>query len=233
MEFEEVLRGRRSVRHFSEEELTRAQVQEVLDAAAWAPSGGNDQPWAVTALSPPAAAIARDRWELRGWNGLRPKLALVVERIAGRALDGAETQARIDAMLQQECLSQGRPWLLLVHAQHLSIPEAAVARVLASAPPETHELLHRICGPMDAEVARASVYGFVVTLTLAAQARGLASCIQFSYVAFAEEITAAFSLVTPGPIVAALLLGRARPDDPVIARAQARAQRRPVATDFR
>jgi nitroreductase len=236
MEFETVLYSRRSVRHFSEEELSRDEVQSLLDAAAWAPSGGNKQPWAVTALSPATAAMARQRWELPGWNALRPQLASMFEQKAGAPLPFAELQARTDAMLNEECIARGRPWLLLLHAQHVGVPEPLLTRMLAQATPELRPLLHRIwSGPLslDSEVTRASVYGFMVTFALVAQSRGFASCIQFSYVPFAEEMVSALQLSTQEPVVATVLLGRAAAGDPVVERAQARAARRPVAVDFR
>ncbi len=37
--------GRRSVREFSAEPVAEAEVEEVLRAGSWAPSGLNNQPW--------------------------------------------------------------------------------------------------------------------------------------------------------------------------------------------
>ena len=36
---------RRSVRHFSDQQLTEEQIDAILEAGRWAPSGLNNQPW--------------------------------------------------------------------------------------------------------------------------------------------------------------------------------------------
>jgi nitroreductase len=43
--FDELLRARRSVRHFRPDPVPRALVEEILEAASRAPSGTNIQPW--------------------------------------------------------------------------------------------------------------------------------------------------------------------------------------------
>lgn len=45
MEFIDVIRGRRSVRAFRPEPLSREQIETVLEAARWAPSPHGRQPW--------------------------------------------------------------------------------------------------------------------------------------------------------------------------------------------
>jgi nitroreductase len=41
----EAIQKRRSIRRFTSEPLTREQVQTILEAGRWAPSGKNTQPW--------------------------------------------------------------------------------------------------------------------------------------------------------------------------------------------
>ena len=50
MEVFEALRNRRSVRRFSEETVSREDLQKVLEAAQWAPSWVNVQPWRVVVV---------------------------------------------------------------------------------------------------------------------------------------------------------------------------------------
>ena len=45
MEFKDVVYGRRSVRHYTDEKISDEDLAEILDAAMWAPSGANIQPW--------------------------------------------------------------------------------------------------------------------------------------------------------------------------------------------
>lgn len=45
MEFEKTLRGRRSIRKFKADTMPEDMIRTVFDAARWAPSWGNTQPW--------------------------------------------------------------------------------------------------------------------------------------------------------------------------------------------
>src|SRR5690242_16234597 len=56
MSVSEVLRSRASIRAYTERAPSIASVREILDAARWAPSGSNMQPWKVIAV----AGFARD-----------------------------------------------------------------------------------------------------------------------------------------------------------------------------
>lgn len=51
MKTTEAMRGRRSCRAFTDRRVSRATVTEILDAARWAPSGVNTQPWQVAVVS--------------------------------------------------------------------------------------------------------------------------------------------------------------------------------------
>ena len=44
------IRERRSTRKFTKEQVAREQLDVLLDAAVWAPSGGNNQSWLFTAI---------------------------------------------------------------------------------------------------------------------------------------------------------------------------------------
>lgn len=51
MELEAAVRGRRSIRKFTEKKVPGVLVEEILEAARWAPSWGNTQPWGFTVLT--------------------------------------------------------------------------------------------------------------------------------------------------------------------------------------
>jgi nitroreductase len=51
--FEDVLKKRRTVRHFSDRPVDRAVIESVIRAAGSAPSGANIQPWRFVAVSNP------------------------------------------------------------------------------------------------------------------------------------------------------------------------------------
>lgn len=44
------IRGRRSTRRFQERQIEAEQLETLLEAAIWAPSGGNSQSWLFTAI---------------------------------------------------------------------------------------------------------------------------------------------------------------------------------------
>jgi nitroreductase len=50
MEFESVIRGRRSIRAYTTEPVPESLVREILDEARWAPSSRNTQAWSVWVL---------------------------------------------------------------------------------------------------------------------------------------------------------------------------------------
>ncbi|BBA70954.1 nitroreductase [Geobacter sulfurreducens] len=62
MELLEGILSRRSVRQFTDEPVSPAEVEDILRAGAWAPSGLNNQPWRF--------AVVRDREKLRSLAGL-------------------------------------------------------------------------------------------------------------------------------------------------------------------
>jgi nitroreductase len=49
----DTIRGRRSVRTFTDDDVTREQIDRLLEAARWAPSGGNLQPWVFVVVTSP------------------------------------------------------------------------------------------------------------------------------------------------------------------------------------
>ncbi len=54
MELWEAIRGRRSVRAFLNRAVPRETIERLLEAATWAPSGGNAQTWRFVVITDPA-----------------------------------------------------------------------------------------------------------------------------------------------------------------------------------
>ncbi len=50
MELKELMQKRRSIRKYKPDEVPKEVLQEILEAALWAPSGKNRQPWEVVAV---------------------------------------------------------------------------------------------------------------------------------------------------------------------------------------
>jgi nitroreductase len=51
MDVLEAMRGRKSTRAYLDKLVTRATIESILDAARWAPSGVNTQPWQVAVVT--------------------------------------------------------------------------------------------------------------------------------------------------------------------------------------
>lgn len=54
MDVMEAIKGRRSIRQFTEEPLRRDELDRLLEAARWAPSGGNEQRWRFVVVTSPS-----------------------------------------------------------------------------------------------------------------------------------------------------------------------------------
>ncbi|MFY0534409.1 nitroreductase family protein [Nannocystis pusilla] len=87
--------------------------------------------------------------------------------------------------------------------------------------------------PLDARVRRDSCVGFVLSLCLAAHARGLGTCIQYGYLAFEDELKETLGIDPQQSLVAVVLLGWPDPESPVNAAAIEGARRRPVPVAWR
>lgn len=236
-----LLRERRSVRHFTDTDPGPGRVAAVIEDAAWAPSGGNEQPWEVMALSPRACAGLRDRFEQRTWAGLIPKVRTLLEAAAGGPLPMAEVGPRIHARIEADGLVRGAPWALVVHTRPPAPPDPAAlaeadAWTRAALEPRWHapaSVMAFVSGPLDARVRRESCAGFVLSLCLAAHARGLGTCIQYSYLAFEDEIKQTLGIDPRQSLVAVVLLGWPDPESPINAAAIEGARRRPVPVVWR
>ena len=51
MDLLETIKNRRSIRYFKKQDLTQDIIEKLLEAARWAPSAGNVQPWAFVVAS--------------------------------------------------------------------------------------------------------------------------------------------------------------------------------------
>jgi nitroreductase len=75
------IRERRSVRNFSAEPVTDEQLEAILEAGRWAPSGRNSQPWDFVVVRDPdlraeiGSVLKRVTW---AWGGLSAAPVLIV-----------------------------------------------------------------------------------------------------------------------------------------------------------
>ncbi|MBE9479024.1 MAG: nitroreductase family protein [Chloroflexi bacterium] len=66
MDLFEVIKCRRSVHSFTEEELSDDKINILLEAARWAPSAGNVQPWRFVVVRKPENI--EKIWEATAWH---------------------------------------------------------------------------------------------------------------------------------------------------------------------
>ena len=69
MQFEDVIRGRRSIRAYKPEAVPQEVIGAVLDEARWAPSWRNTQAWQVWVVT--GAALERFKAGVHGGGGRR------------------------------------------------------------------------------------------------------------------------------------------------------------------
>ena len=163
MELRDALRTTGSIRHFTAQPISDALLNEILDDARFAPSGGNRQAWRVIVVKDPAIRRAIADAYLDAWHdyvaqlmvGLVPfsPLASEADRVAaGQQREAAEAASRPEGFA--ETLADV-PTMLVVLAD---------LRVLAA----TDRDLERY-----QFVGGASIYPFIWSVLLAAHDRGV------------------------------------------------------------
>jgi nitroreductase len=199
----EALRRRISTRAFRPDALPASLVREILDVARWAPSGGNLQPWKVVAV----AGAERDA-----------VVALARQAIA-EGIDESADRPVYPANLWEPYRSRrfkiGEDMYAL-----LGIPRTDRAARLARFA-RNYELF-------DAPVALFFVIDqrmghgqwahlgmFMLAVALAAQERGVSSCMQESWSAVRGRLHAHFTLAPEEMIYCGMALGYADATAPV------------------
>ena len=87
MSIKDVLRKRRSIRKYTAQPLPDELVLECLEAAGWAPSAHNSQPWRFIVISDPAVKLGLAEAMAKAWmadlekNGETVEPKLFTERV--------------------------------------------------------------------------------------------------------------------------------------------------------
>lgn len=167
MELLEALRTNPAIREFTDDPVSDVELEELLDAARFAPSGGNRQPWRVAVIKDMGlrrqlADLCRPVWSeyiAIGATGVTPFSAV------GEAVAVAEPTPVPNPLLDDV---ESIPVVLVVAADLASI--AMMDKDLARAP----------------LTGGASVYPFIYSILLAARDRGLGG-VMTTFLARAEE----------------------------------------------
>jgi nitroreductase len=137
--FFDIIRSQRACREFAAKPVSDDELASVLEAATYAPSAENRQPWEFIVIRDPArrdaiGALTREAWETRGRTfsepRLDPKLLADVERGATGGVAAAPVLIVVCADVQRG-LEQTVPSSIFPAVQNLLL--AATARGLGSA----------------------------------------------------------------------------------------------------
>ena len=137
MELWEAIRGRRSVRRFAERPVEAAALERLVEAAAWAPSGGNAQTWRFVIVTD-QAEVRRIKTVSPGLLGGPPALVAVCQDLAEARRRGGALGETLLAVADAAMAAQNL--LLAAHAEGLgtcvvaSFHRGGVARLLGLEP---------------------------------------------------------------------------------------------------
>ena len=201
----EALKGRISVRQFEARPVSKALLEELLDAARWSPSGGNVQPWKIIAV----AGAERD--------------AVIQMARTVRAAPGASSEEGSDPVYPPNLWEPYRSRRYKVGEDMyalLGIPREARAARLAQvalnfeffgAPVGIFFIIDRRMG--RAQWAHLGM--FMQSLALVAVERGLGSCMQEFWGTLRDSLHRHFDLPATDMIYCGMSLGYPEAGAPV------------------
>lgn len=201
MNVNEAIKGRISVRAFTDAPLPLDVVRDILEVARFAPSGGNIQPWRVIAVAGAErdAAIALAQANLPGDEGgafpIYP--ANLWEPYRSRRFKLAE-----DMYATMGIAREDKPARLMHVARNFQFFGAPVGLFFV----------------MDARMGHgqwAHLGMFMQTIALAAQARGVSSCMQEAWRRLAAPLHSHFGLAAHETLACGMALGYADETAPV------------------
>jgi nitroreductase len=212
MEFENVIRGRRSIRAYTAEPVPEELIREILDEARWAPSSRNTQAWSVWVLSGDAleryktafkAALDRDEPEALdipgtvtgNWPQACSARAVELMKTRAETLEAAGEVSGPAASLARMADCFGAP-VLLVFGFEDCLSDASACYDTAS---------------------------LVVSASLAAQNRGLGTCQSTTLVRYPQLLRDVLPGSDEKKMVVCMTLGWPDPDHPANTFARSRA----------
>jgi len=176
------LRTRRSVREFADTPVARELVEQLIDAAAWAPSAGNRQDWYFSIVGSPDVKAAMASAVRRKWQQITAENQDL--GFAQELADYAVTFADFDRV----------PVVIVVSAAK---PNSAQRRLLGD-----------YAGPTAGSFASAAMAA--ENLMVAAHALGLGTCCMTGALAASEELCQILGLSGRREVVCLVALGYPR-----------------------
>ncbi len=143
MDILETIKTRRSVREYTEEPVAHEEMEKVLEAGRWAPSGLNNQPWRFVIVE--KKEVAEELAQFTTYSHIIKSAQVIVavfldkEVMYNRTKDVLSIGACIQNMLlEAHSLGLGSCWLGEILNQH-----EAVEKFLGV--PESYELMAVVC----------------------------------------------------------------------------------------
>lgn len=96
MEFEELIKERKSIRGYKQDPVPRSVIEEIIEVAKWAPSSMNTQPWYVHVLTGEPLDKVRKGNTDNMLSGVPPKRDFPMKE----AYEGDHRQRQIDVAVQ-------------------------------------------------------------------------------------------------------------------------------------
>lgn len=221
MDILEAIRNRRSTRAFLDQPVTEVDLRAVLETARWAPSGGNCQPWHLYALS--GASMKRFRDEVKAAMadnplGEAPEFPMypvgIKEPYRTRRFECGEDLYRSIGIPRED-----KPARLAQLARNFDFFGAPAAFFFA---------LDRQMGPGQ----WAHLGMLMQTIALVAEARGLATCMQESWMTRHTLVRRFFPIPDELQFYCAMAVGYADDEAPINSWRTTRASVDEIATFF-
>ncbi len=201
MQFESVIRGRRSIRAYEADEVPEELIREILGEARWAPSWRNTQAWNV--------------WVLRGaaLQNYKDEFRAAVERDDPAALDLPATAEWPQACSARTAALMKSRSATLAAAGEPTDPAAALARMadLFGAP---CLLVFGFDDCLAEAYAGFDCGAFVQSVCLAAYDRGLGTCIVATVIRYPDILRRLLPGADGMRFVVSVTLGRPVADSP-------------------
>jgi nitroreductase len=213
MELLEALRTTGAIRDFRPEPVADEVIHRILDAARFAPSGGNRQSWHVVVVKDPAVrATLRDLY-LPTWYSYLSQRAAGLVPFAPVTDEVAEARAIADAGRLAGEAARG-PGGFAEHLNDVPVLLVLLSDLGALAAIDKHADRYTFCGG-------ASVYPFAWSLLLAARDEGLRGVITTMVIGAEHEVRSLLAVPEEFAVAGVIALGYPT-DEPT------RLKRRPV-----
>jgi nitroreductase len=216
MELEAAVKGRRSIRKFTERKVPGFLIDEILDAARWAPSWGNTQPWEFTVLTGAPLAAFKEANERMFSEGLAATPDVPMPEAWPSPLKnryGELGKTMLELMGIDRADKEARN---LLYARMAGLFGASCL-IVATIP-----------RGVLVEYALLDVGLVVQTICLLAHARGLGTCIMAAAVRYPDLLRRIAFIPEDRCIVAAIAVGYADPEYPLNRFARKRADLREI-----